>query len=254
MGLAAAIPETEVLNACRALFGAEIDPSRAFLASLQPADVKAAYRKKAKETHPDLFSDRGPQFQKKQAERFRTVIESYTLVQEFFKQREACRGPAHHGGAHRAKPHGRTAAAPPKRSYTRFHDGFIPPYRMEIGRYLFYRGRIPYAALIKALSWQRKHRPAIGDIAVRWGWLDRNAVRRILGFTGRVFLFGQRGIHLGILTQFQVRILLAYQRSCQKKLGRYFVEQGLLRHHEIERLVADLNAHNARLKPARGRV
>lgn len=256
MGLAAAIPETEVLNACRALFGAGIEPSRNFLASLQPDDVRAAYRKKAKETHPDLFSHRGPQFQKKQAERFRAVLDSYTLVQEFFKQRDAGRRPAHHGSGHRTRPHSRPAAtaAPFPRSYARFHDGFIPPYRMEIGRYLFYRGRIPYAALVKAISWQRKHRPAIGDIAVRWGWLDRNAVNRILGYTGRVLLFGQRGIHLGILTQFQVRVLLAYQRSRQKKIGRYFVEQGLLRHHEIERLVAELNAHNARLKPARGRV
>ncbi|HEY6012230.1 MAG TPA: J domain-containing protein [Nitrospirota bacterium] len=259
MGLAVSIPETEVLNACRALFGMGIDPTRTFLASLQPSDVKAAYRKKAKETHPDLFSDRGPQFQKKQAERFRAVLESYTLVQEFFKQREAGSRFTSPGSVHRAKPEakprGRTTAAgaPPKKTHTRFHDGFIPPYRMEIGRYLFYRGRIPYTALIKALSWQRKHRPPIGDIAVRWGWLDRNSVRRIIGWTGRVHLFGERGIHLGILTPFQVRVLLAYQRSCQKKLGRYFVEQGLLRHYEMERLVTELKAHNARIKPARGR-
>jgi hypothetical protein len=259
MGLAAVIPETEVLNACRALFGSGIDPSQNFLASLRPDDVKSAYRRKAKETHPDLFSDKGPQFQKKQAERFRTVLESYTLVQEFFKQREAGRRFTPRGSAQRAKPeakpYGWTAAAgAPKKAHTWFHDGFIPPYRMEIGRYLFYRGRIPYAALIKALSWQRKHRPAIGDIAVRWGWLDRQAVSRILDCRGRILLFGQRGIHLGILTPFQVRILLAYQMSCQKKIGRYFVEQGLLRHYEMERLVAELKKHNAGLTPARGRV
>jgi hypothetical protein len=259
MGLAAAIPETEVLNACRALFGAGIDPSN-FLASLQPGDVKAAYRKKAKETHPDLFFGKGPLFQKKQAEQFRSVLESYTLVQEFFKQREAGRRPAHRSAGHReqpeAKPHTRkaSAAAPTKKPHNRFHDGFIPPYRMEIGRYLFYRGRIPYVALIKALSWQRTHRPAIGDIAIRWGWLDKQAVRRILDCPGRFLLFGQRGVHLGVLTPFQVRVLLTYQRSRQKKLGRYFVEQGLLRHHEVERLVAELKAHNAGIQPARARV
>ncbi len=260
MGLAAAIPETDVLNACRALFGAGIDPSVNFLASLQPGDVKAAYRKKAKETHPDLFFEKGPLFQKKQAEQFRAVLESYTLVQEFFKQREAGRRPAPRRAAHRekpeAKPHARTAAAsaPVNTSHNRFHDGFIPPYRMEIGRYLFYRGRIPYSALITALSWQRRHRPAIGDIAMRWGWLDRHAVHRILDCRGRFLLFGQRGIHLGVLTPFQVRVLLTYQWSLQKKLGRYFVEQGLLRHHEMERLVVELKAHNAGIQSARGRV
>ncbi len=260
MGLAAAIPETDVLNACRALFGAGIIPSMNFLASLKPGDVKAAYRKKAKETHPDLFFEKGPLFQKKQAEQFRAVLESYTLVQEFFKQREAGRRPTHQGTARRAKPEAKprarttAAGAPTKESHNRFHDGFIPPYRMEIGRYLFYRGRIPYSALIMALSWQRRHRPAIGDIAMRWGWLDQHAVRRILDCSGRFLLFGQRGVHLGFLTPFQVRVLLTYQRSLQKKLGRYFVEQGLLRHYEMERLVAELKAHNAGIQPARGRV
>jgi hypothetical protein len=260
MGIAAAIPETDVLNACRALFGAGIDPSMNFLASLQPGEVKAAYRKKAKETHPDLFFGKGPLFQKKQAEQFRAVLESYTLVQEFFKQREAGRRSAPRRAAHRekpeAKPRARTAAAgaPMNKPHNRFRDGFIPPYRMEIGRYLFYRGRIPYSSLIKALSWQRKHRPAIGDIAMRWGWLDHHAVRRILDCPGRFLLFGQRGVHLGVLTPFQVKVLLSYQRSRQEKLGRYFVEQGLLRHYEMERLVAELKAHNAGIKPARGGV
>jgi hypothetical protein len=248
-----------VLNACRALFGTGIDPSRNFLASLRPGDVKAAYRKKAKETHPDLFFGKGPLFQKKQAEQFRAVLESYTLVQEFFKQRDAgrrhsSRGAVHHG-KRETKPHARsTAGAPTKKPHNRFHDGFIPPYRMEIGRYLFYRGRIPYSALITALSWQRTLRPAIGDIALRWGWLDQHAVRRILDCPGRFLLFGQRGVQLGVLTPFQVRVLLTYQRSRQKKLGRYFVEQGLLRHYEMERLVEELKAHNAGIQPARGRV
>jgi len=86
---------------------------------------------------------------------------------------------------------------------------------------------------------------------MRWGWLDQHAVRRILDCSGRFLLFGQRGIHLGVLTPFQVRVLLTYQRSRQKKLGRYFVEQGLLRHYEMERLVAELKAHNAGIQPAR---
>src|SRR5574341_229347 len=260
MGLTAVIPETEVLNACRALFGPRIEPSMQFLASLRPGDVKSAYRRMAKETHPDLFFENDPLLRKKQAERFRAVFESYTLVQEFFKQRDAVRrhsvrGAVHHG-KRETKPRAGTATARAKAKTTdsRFPDGFIPPYRLEIGRYLFYRGRIPYAALIKALSWQRSHRPAIGDIAVRWGWLDQHAVRRILDCTGCFLLFGERGVHLGILTPFQVRVLLAYQRSRQKKLGRYFVEQGLLRHYEMERLVAELNAHNARTQPLRSRL
>jgi hypothetical protein len=258
--LTSLIPEAEVLNACRALFGQRIACSKNFLVSLQPGDVKSAYRRRAKETHPDLFFGKDPVFQKRQAEMFRRVLESYDLVQKFFQQREAGRRHAFKQTVYKEKrqekPYAKAATnrAEAKKADTPFYAGFVPLYRMEIGRYLYYRGKIPYAALIKALSWQRSHRPSIGEIALRWDWLNHHAVRAILNFKGRLLLFGERGVHLGVFTPFQVRTLLAYQRTRQKKLGHYFVEKGLLTPREMERMVAELKEHNARIKLPRGMV
>lgn len=253
-------PETKVINACRALFGPRIETSRNFLASLQPGEVKSAYRRKAKETHPDLFFGKEPWFQKRQSELFQAVLESYTIVQEFFRQRDA---PHRHASKYHAhherreeKPHATTASARPesKKADDRFSTGSLPLLHLEIGRYLYYRGRIPYGALIKALSWQRSHRPSIGDIAVRWGWLNQHTVHRILTVRGPFLLFGERAVHLGLFTPFQVRTLLAFQQTRQKKIGQYFVEHNLLTPAEMERMVAEMKDHNARIKLPKVRV
>jgi hypothetical protein len=45
--------EAEVLRACQILFGTEIHVTGA---SCSTFSLKAAYRKKAKEPHPDLFA------------------------------------------------------------------------------------------------------------------------------------------------------------------------------------------------------
>ena len=120
---------------------------------------------------------------------------------------------------------------------------------LELGRYLYYRGKIPYSALIKALSWQRSRRPSIGDIAVSWGWLNQPTVLRILSLKEPRMHFGERAIHLGIFTNFQVKTLLSYQHRRQNKIGQYFVQQGLLSHTEMERMVMEMKEHNARIKP-----
>jgi hypothetical protein len=122
----------------------------------------------------------------------------------------------------------------------------MPEQRHEIGRYLYYRGCIPYHMLIKALSWQMRQRPALGVIAKRWGWLNDKHIGAILTFRGMPLRFGQRALRLGFLSSYQARILLAYQRTLQKKLGQYFVQRGVLSREEMEQMVVDLNQHNAR--------
>jgi hypothetical protein len=79
------IPESSLFNACRILFGAEIELSRDFLFYLQPSGVKAAYRQQAKESHPDAVAPGSTG----KGDRFRQVTDAYKLICAFFKQREA---------------------------------------------------------------------------------------------------------------------------------------------------------------------
>jgi hypothetical protein len=238
-----ATPDANVLNACRTLFGADAALSNEFLLSLKPNVIKTAFRKKAKETHPDLFSAHDPLVQKRQTELFRVVNAAYDIMRNYCERRDRPRRPV------RARPPRSTTAATPS-----FHEdetgwryrGTVPERRLEIGRFLYYRGGIPYHVLIKALAWQMRQRPPVGTIARQWGWLNDGTVRAILSHRGQPHLFGERAQQLGFLSSHQARILLAYQRTLQKRLGRYFVEHGHLTHDEMERLAAELRRHNAR--------
>jgi len=229
---------------------------RTFLLSLHPSEVKSAYRKKAKETHPDRSFFADPVFQKKQTERFRAILESYETLERFFKKRSEERGKAFHRPAAsvRSRPAHRTPGYQASAHQPRSFDGPVPNFTMELGRYLFHRRAISYPSLIQALAWQRRQRPVIGDIARRWGWLDQDRSRQIADYRGQPFPFGERCVHLGFLSPFQVRLLLAYQRTQQQRLGRYFLELGVLAHEEMEQLVADLKEHNARIRLHRARV
>ena len=236
------ITETNVLDACRTLFGSEVSLSREFLSYIQPSGAKTAFRKIAKETHPDLFAAEHPDVQKRQNEQFRQVLQAYELLNVFFKKRE--------GGLW--VPSDRFSTADLSRQARResargdrFYRGEMPHRILEVGLYLYYRGSISYRALIDALVWQRGQRPVIGDIAKRWNWLDDEKVRSILDFRGRPLRFGEKAVHLGYLTPFHIKAILWFQRSQQERLGQFFVRRGYLTMNELERLVRELHGHNA---------
>jgi hypothetical protein len=250
----APLSESQVIQACKTLFGAEVSVGKGFLCYLRPEGLKSAYRKKAKETHPDLFASETPRILKEQASLFRDVVDAYDVVTLFFKQREEGlwtpasfahpAGRRHQDQTQTKKPEYRTHEnANPGQSGQKP----LPLRRMQIGRFLYYRGFITYRALIDAVVWQRKQRPVIGDIALRWGWLSADAVERIMktgGFQGR---FGEKAVNLDLLSSFQVKVLLYFQHSQQERLGSYFVRHNILETEELDRLVQELREHNARI-------
>lgn len=251
--MATPLAESEVLQACRTLFGSDVTICSGFLFYLQPEGLKSAYRKKAKETHPDLFSNHAPHVQKTQASRFREVVRAYEIVSRFFQQREggvwraarrmhATRRSSEKRQTGRAKPHTRTHT-----STSTFSQRTVPFRPLRIGHYLYYKELITYRALIDALVWQRKQRPVIGDIAIRWGWLDTAAIERVIRTKNGLGLFGERAMDLGLLSAFQVRVLLNFQHSQQERLGAYFVKKNILSEETVDALVRELREHNAQV-------
>jgi len=242
-----AYPDTNILDACKTLFGTDISVSPDFLLRLKTSDIKSAFRKRAKETHPDLFTAHDPAIQQQHTDRFRVVNDAYDIIRKYCERRDKAEA------WRRSRPRSAQKPAPAEStpSFRVDNDGWrykgaVPERRLEIGRYLYYRGCIPYHFLIKALAWQLRQRPAVGVIAKRWGWLDDKKIIGILTQRGKIQLFGERAQELGYLTSYQARLLVAYQRTIQKKLGQYFVEHGHLSHEEMELLAAELRRHNAR--------
>jgi curved DNA-binding protein CbpA len=235
--------QSSLLDACRALFGDEVNLGPEFLAYLQPSGAKVAFRNQAKRHHPDLFPGAPPDVRARQTARFREIHQAYHLLSNYLEQRRRPRRPepalrtrstATHHGTHRQTG-----------------PGSLPPLPMEFGIFAYYRGAIDYADLIDALVWQRRQRPALGVIACQWGWLTEAKVRRILSHRGSGGRFGRKAIETGLLSPLQVETLLRHQRNHQRRLGQYFVDRGLMTNAEADALALDLQRHNALVAAAR---
>lgn len=241
--------ELSLFEACRTLFGPDLRPSREFLFYLQPEGAKAAFRNKAKQTHPDLFAHQEATHHRHHTERFQDLTRAYEILCDFLKDRDRFRGTAR-PRPYRPSPPPRPKREQPTQAKQRpngtYYQGLFPSHPLELGHFLYYSGLIPYQSLIAALVWQRTQRPSIGQIARTWGWVNDSTLQKILTYRGPYCRFGQRAIRLGILSSFQVRTLLRYQRTLHRRIGEYFVEQGFLETEQIEKLVQDLHQHNAR--------
>lgn len=248
--LTTSLIEAEVLRASQIHFGTEIHISRGFLFYLQPEGLKAAYRNKAKETNPDLFACEPPNVQKEQAAHFRDVVDAYDIVSRYFKQWEkGSRAASSRHVFSGPREWKKQSCDPNNREYAREAASRPLPLRsLQIGQYLYYRGFITYRALINAVVWQRQQRPVIGDIALRWRWLDHAAIERIMRARGLRGRFGEKALHLDLLTPFRIKVLLYYQISRQERLGSYFVKHGIITSDKLEWLVRQLNEHNVRFR------
>lgn len=261
------LTESTVLQACRTLFGQDPDINRGFLSYLQPGGAKSAYRKRAKETHPDFYQTEDIRIQQQQTALFRDLLEAYDIINRFFKEREERLWTPSNTSAgfgtstkwrdpqpKHASPERKTTNSTRTSVKNDYYRGPIPYRVLEFGRYLYYSGNVTYWSLIDALVWQRRQRPNIGNVALRWGWLSDASIGRIISASEVPGRFGEKAVRLGQLSDFQVRTLLYYQRTLQDRLGKYFILNNLLTAEQLELLVQQMNEHNALVLSLQKRV
>ncbi len=241
--------ETALLNACRTLFGKEVNLSHEFLHYLQPSGAKTAFRNQAKAHHPDAHASSAPHIRQQQTDRFREIRQAYDLLIEYLEKR-----PRIHVTSLRNNP-GQTTShwanrAPRQSTQQRqpLKPVLIPSIPLEFGMYSYYQGKVTYQQLIEALVWQRRQRPTLGAIAQKWGWLSEAKVAQVLGYRGKAVRFGKKAIEMGHLKPHQVEVLLNYQRTLQKRIGQYFVEKGLLSEAEVNHIFQHLTKHNRQVR------
>ena len=247
------IAKHELVKAYDILFGYTRDLTSDLLNRLEPSDVKAAFRKKAFETHPDRSRIVG-NAEEDLNEQFRLV----TLAYEVLNTALNAKSPIDLEGEMRKtrqrpdpKPRASDGGA---RFSDRFYSGMIPRRRLLIGQFLYYCGIISWRTLIEAIVWQKRQRPPIGQIAIEWGILSPEEIRHILmersaerGFDRR---FAEYARQKGYITAFEHMALVGKQRSLQSPIGEYFIENEILYPQDISRKILDLRDHN---RQARGR-
>lgn len=229
--------------ACRVLFGPEVNLTEEFLDYLQPGGVKSAYRRKAKETHPDTFCSLSSPAGIDRTDSFRKLAEAYQLLSVYIDTREnKTVKAARRSGRQRDEEVTADHGTETDRLYYR---GELPSKRLQLGRFLYYRGVISFQTLINALTWQRKCFRPLGRLAHEAGWLSVADIATIVG-AKKPGKFGEKAVGLGLLNPIQLSVLLLRQRSDRRRIGDYFVDHGRVSRKDIERLVAEMQRHNSR--------
>ncbi len=178
--------EDLLFEACRILFGHDIELSRGFLRYLQDEGVISAFRKRAMEVHPDRAFVSGLSVQRCQDE-----FVSLKLAYETLRQHIASRKTF-------SRRSDTFSAGQRDRSF--LQPNGLPREKLLFGRFLYRMGIIEWRQLIMALTWQKSGRPRIGELGISLGYLDRNSVVTILKNSARVGAFGVTAQNMGFLT------------------------------------------------------
>lgn len=259
------LDESEVLAAFKLLFALDMPGSRAILHSVKRSEIKTAYRKRAMQTHPDLFATYGEEYQRRCSERFVAVNNAYELLNNYmelkdkgfhFRQAQpaADRAAAHQQYRGRGRPQANPFHERARETFGQFFwNRDVPGRALRFGEFLYYSGMIPWRSLIMALVWQGKQRPRLGEIAQRWRWLTEFQVKSLLMERHPGERIGELLMHNGIISPFQLNLLLWHQRRIQRPIGEYFVRQSLLSEREIQAVLRRQQEHNFRFRTDRFR-
>jgi len=240
------VSTSQLYKACHVLFGPEVDLSVDFLRYLQIPGLKAVYRKKALETHPDraIALDRPPDDLEAQ---FKAVNAAYQELHQYLENPQGFKLIEDSSPKARSRPKAKTRKANPAAAegFRRpVFKGAVPKRELLFGQYIYYFGCISYRQLIDAIIWQKIQRPLIGNLAVRSRLLDEQEVRQILQDRRWGEKFGETALRGGYLTPEQVKNILRRQKILQPRIGKYFVEKKILPATLVERMAEELRRHN----------
>ncbi len=281
--MSAVVAEQELFRACQVIFGNELNISRDFLAYVQMSGVKSAYRKRAKETHPDCFAGQGDLAQRFGARKFQVVQKAYKHLTHYVDAREKGYSiprpvlrtqpmrkenmtprPAppqppfsrkkNTGGASPSsrKTTGNSSLRKPQNSGLKsLFEGELPARPMLFGHFLYYSGLIDWHTIVRALIWQRSSRPRVGDIGVRFGWLAQKDVLSILQSGSCTDAFGEKAIAKGKLSRYQMQAILAYQKKNHRKIGEYFLKKRIFTRMQLQGLLRKSHDHNSQYEKLR---
>jgi len=302
-----AISMEEVVRAGHVLFGPGFAADQAWWRDA----LRATYRRRALETHPDRARSLG-RSESDLAREFQAIAEAYRVLSQMragpmsssagdgpWNARHAARPAGGARAAHRAAasagsagpgptprpptsrradssvpgagssvpgagssvpgagpsvPGAGPAAARPDPAAPRARAGVrpddLPRRRLRFAEFLYYTGRVPWTTFVDAIAWQRSQRPALGRIAVEYGFLRPEAVAEVLERrrldAAQSIPFGEYALRSGYVTSFQLLAMLGQQLRLQRPIGQFFVERGHIEEGDVDEIRGRLMRHNVR--------
>ena len=216
---------------CSDLFPDGVVITDDFISCLRPEGVKAAFRAKVKETHPDKIKT-DSSFDA--AEKFRKTVEAYETLLPFITNLQCKTN----------KPHISASGFNKGQKFELYHEGELPKGKLRFSQYLYYKGIVSWSQCISSLAWQRCNRPLFGKIAAEKGWLTPAVAGRIISMAKPGEKIGEAAERLRLLTAKQVLYILGNQSSYRAAVGTYFVENGFISEEALRNHLREFYFHN----------
>ena len=255
------------------------------LHALREDALKQAFRRRARDTHPDRAVLRGCS-EAILAKDFRDLRNAYEVLLSWLTQKPAHRlppraqtrpAPKTTRPPRPARPQARAQTRPPPRSPPPHRPppppqaerprarpapeaassfatsppahcdvGLLPRRSVLFAEFLHLSGLINWQQRIAAIVWQRKQRPPIGQLAQSWGYLQDWQVEALIRNRRLGERFGEAAVRLGWISAFQCQVLLGGQRRSQQPIGAYFLAEGIVSAVVLERALVVFSDHNRR--------
>ena len=232
----------EIFRACNVVFGDLYTIDNNFLKKLNLDFLKKTFRQKVFKYHPDTYSGTNPNELKTRQEQYILIVNSYKLLEKFLLSKMHLK----------IKENILRQQKQQKRidnfSYHRHRKTFIPNRKLKFAEFLYYNQKITWNELIKAIVWQRQQRDKLGEIALRWKYLDEKEVKFLGRYKKYNELIGEFYVRLNRISPFQLQTLLYQQRKEQPKIGEFFVKIGKLSRYEVDKFAVLLSEYNSKFK------
>lgn len=215
--------EQELFYFCRVLFGLEAEVSRDFLNYIQISGLKTAYRRKVRETHPDMAAGRSFLVQRRHADKFLMVQRAYEKLTQFLEERDGKNGASFSSRNEKTvwTPGSRQPAAQEERSKQKFSD----------------RSRFEESRIIKPREAEGESRKTFASMANGENWVPGMLFQGTV--PARTLLFGHYLYYSGVITWKTIVDALVWQRKQRKRLGEIGCRMGWLTKADIFDIVRD---------------
>jgi hypothetical protein len=227
------ISENDLYHACKLLFTPDIRITADFLRRLSVSNVRAAYRNRVMENHPDRAKLLGREPAELEND-FKSITVAYQHVSGFVEKKNNVAWNRRNTQAGRSETWMKNRAV----------HAYIPAAELLFGQYLFYSRLISLDILAGAIYWQRKQRPSYGKIALDRKLMKAKDIHSVIAGRKHGEKFGECALRNGFVSNADHDMILLRQRVLQKPIGEYFILHGFLSAGDIQCLLKELHWHN----------